>query len=142
MRPSSNITLSAEALATVLDWQRVAGSLEVCGLLAVDGSGRQQMLLLTNHAGLTGAFEVSRSESRLVRAAAAQRGWGIVAFVHTHPYHPPALSARDAQCFERDDLPWIIVGNAASDPVQRTYARAGDSRFTDHRRPQSASQSE
>jgi proteasome lid subunit RPN8/RPN11 len=56
-----------------------------------------------------------------VRAAAAQRGWQIVAFLHTHPHHAPDMSPRDLRCFESDTLPWIIIGTPVSDPAQRTY---------------------
>jgi len=56
-----------------------------------------------------------------VRAAAKQRGWQIIAFLHTHPNHAPDMSSRDARCFERDTLPWIIIGTPTSNPCQRTY---------------------
>lgn len=60
-----------------------------------------------------------------MRLAAAQRGWQIVAFLHTHPHHAPAMSQRDARAFERDTLPWIIVGTPTTSPQQRGYARPG-----------------
>jgi len=117
------LRLNPASLALVVAWQRAAGSHEVCALCAVDHAGRQRLLQLTNHAELTGAFEVSRSDSDAVRAAATRLGLKIVAFVHTHPHHGPDMSPRDAQSFDRDTLPWIIVGDVATLPRQRAYAR-------------------
>ena len=124
------LCLEPDALATVVAWQRAAGSQEVCGLAAVDELCRQRVIRLTNHAGLADAFEVSRSEEEVMRAAAAQRGWEIIAFLHTHPHHAPEMSPRDAWCFARDTLPWIIVGTPLTLPNQRAYARPTPS---DHR---------
>ena len=120
---TSALRLNQASLALVVSWQRAAGSREVCGLCAVDYAGRQRLLQLTNYAELTGAFEVSRSDSDAVRAAAARLGLKIVAFVHTHPYHGPDMSPRDAQSFNCDTLPWIIVGDVVTLPRQRAYAR-------------------
>jgi proteasome lid subunit RPN8/RPN11 len=102
-------------------WQRAAGSIEVCALCAVDHFGAQHLLRLTNHAGLIGSFEVSRTEEQIARTVAAEQGWKIVAFVHTHPQYAPEMSPRDARTFKRDTLPWIIIATQASDPAQRTY---------------------
>jgi proteasome lid subunit RPN8/RPN11 len=110
-------------LVTVLAWQRAAGPQEVCALCAIDESGRQRVLRLTNSAGLADAFEVTRSEEQIAAAAAEQRGWTIVAFVHTHPHDPPEMSPRDLRSFERDTLPWIIVGTSTRFPRQRSYTR-------------------
>jgi proteasome lid subunit RPN8/RPN11 len=123
IRPDWALLLDGEALAWVAAWQREAGSREVCGLCAVDGLGELRLLPLTNQAGLPGAFEISRSEEAVVRVAAAQRGWEIVAFLHTHPHHAPEMSQRDAIAFERDTVPWIIVGTPTTSPQQRSYAR-------------------
>jgi proteasome lid subunit RPN8/RPN11 len=119
--------LDSDALAMVATWQRAAGPREVCGLCAVDAQGVQHVLPLTNHAGLAGEFEVCRSEEEVVRAAAAQRGWTIVAFLHTHPQDEPEMSPRDASTFERDKLPWIIVGTPTVVPRQRGYSRPAGS---------------
>jgi proteasome lid subunit RPN8/RPN11 len=113
--------LAEDTFATFCEWQRAAAPIEVCALCAVDAHGRQHLIRLTNHAGLAGAFEVSRAEERVARAAAVERGWRIVAFVHAHPDHGPEMSVRDAISFDRDTLPWIIVGGAASGPRQQTY---------------------
>jgi proteasome lid subunit RPN8/RPN11 len=123
IRPAWALLLDGEALARVAAWQREAGSREVCGFCAVDCLGELRLLRLTNQAGLPGAFEISYSEEAVVRVAAAQRGWEIVAFLHTHPHHAPEMSQRDARAFERDTLPWIIVGTPATSPQQRSYAR-------------------
>jgi proteasome lid subunit RPN8/RPN11 len=125
------LRLGAEALSAVVGWQRKAGSKEVCGLCAVDQSGEQRMLLLANHAGLANEFEVSRSEEEVARAAARERGWEIVAFVHTHPDHAPKMSAHDTRCFERDTFPWIIVGTPLSGPSQCVYSRAAGDRMVE-----------
>lgn len=117
------LRLGVNALATIVAWQRAAGQREICGLCAIDGRGVQRVLPLTNHAGLFGEFEVSRSEEAVVRSAAAQRDWEVVAFVHTHPHHAPEMSPRDARCFERDALPWVIVGTLTAHPYQRVYGR-------------------
>ena len=126
-RAEQALRLDGDALSTVLAWQSAAGSQEVCGLCAVDEFGRQRLLQLTNHAGLADAFEVSQSEDEIVRAAAAQRGWKIVAFLHTHPHHGPEMSPRDGCAFDRDTLPWIIVGTSTTLPRQRAYARRSTS---------------
>jgi proteasome lid subunit RPN8/RPN11 len=123
-RAKQALCLNVSALATVVAWQRASGSSEVCGLCAVDEFGAQRVLRLTNHAGLADAFEVSRSEEQVVRAATTQRGWKIVAFLHTHPHHGPEMSPRDGRCFERDTLPWIIIGTPTSIPCQRSYLPA------------------
>jgi proteasome lid subunit RPN8/RPN11 len=120
-----DLSLDGEALALVATWQHAAGSREVCGLCAVDCLGKLRLLLLTNHAGLPGAFEISPSEEAVVRAAAAQRGWAIAAFLHTHPHHGPAMSHDDARAFERDRLPWIIVGTPTTSPQQQSYPVPG-----------------
>lgn len=117
------LCLEEDALAMVVGWQRTAGAHEVCALCAVDELGGQRILRLTNHAALAGSFEVSRSEEEVMRAAATQRGWEIVAFLHTHPHHTPEMSPHDARCFRRDTLPWIIVGTPMAVPCQRAYAR-------------------
>ena len=122
-RAEEALCLAGDALAAVITWQRAAGSREVCGLCAVDQVGELRVLALTNHASLPGDFEVSRSEEDVVRAAAARRGWKIVAFLHTHPHHSPEMSPRDARCFALDTLPWIIVGTPTAAPQQRAYAR-------------------
>lgn len=122
-RADEPLSLTPDALLDVLAWQRAAGPQEVCGLCAVDESGRQRMLRLTNASDLPAAFEVTRAEEQIVCAAAAQRGWTIVAFVHTHPHHPPDMSPRDARCFARDTLPWIIVETSTRLPCQRTFSR-------------------
>ena len=116
-----SLSLNEGALQTVAEWQRGATSLEVCCFLAVDECGSQRLLRLTNHAALTNEFEVSQSEAEVVRTAAQQREWKILAFVHTHPHDAPDMSARDVGCFERDTLPWIIIGTPLSAPHQRTY---------------------
>jgi proteasome lid subunit RPN8/RPN11 len=116
--------LDQSALETVIAWQRAAGLMEVCGFCAIDDGGRQHLMRLTNNAGLPDAFEISRSEELVVRKAAEQRGWEIVAFLHTHPDDSPAMSARDAQCFARESLPWIIIGTPTGQPSQRTYLPA------------------
>jgi proteasome lid subunit RPN8/RPN11 len=117
------LRLKPDALATVVAWQRAAGFEEVCGLAAIDELCRQRVIRLTNHSGLADAFEVSRSEEEVMRVAAAQRGWEIVAFLHTHPRHGPEMSVRDASSFARDTLPWIIIGTPVTSPDQRAYAR-------------------
>jgi proteasome lid subunit RPN8/RPN11 len=117
------VRLGPAALDTVIAWQRSAGAREVCGLCAVDQHDEQHVLVLTNHGGLRDQFAVSRSEEEVVRRAAAQRGWEIVAFVHTHPRDTPEMSPRDARGFERDTLPWIIVGTPTVFPRQRAYGR-------------------
>lgn len=122
-RPEQALCLDGDALTTVVAWQRAAGSQEVCGLCAVDEFGGQRVIRLTNRAGLAGAFEVSRSEEQVVRAAAAQRGWEVVAFLHTHPHHAPEMSPSDARCFQRDTLPWVIIGTPTAGPRQRTYPK-------------------
>ena len=63
----------------------------------------------------------NRLSLQLVWAAAAERGWKIVAFVHTHPQYGPEMSPRDLRCFERDSLPWIIIGTPTMVLRQRTY---------------------
>jgi proteasome lid subunit RPN8/RPN11 len=118
-RPAWALLLDEKALAQVAAWQHEAGSREVCGLCAVDSLGELHLLPLTNQAGLPSAFEISCSEEAVVRAAAAQLGWEIVAFLHTHPLHAPAMSHSDARAFER------IVGTPTTSPQQRGYARPG-----------------
>lgn len=113
--------LNHAALSQVVVWQRAAGSAEVCAFCAIDKFGEQHLLRLANHAGEPDAFEISHSEVEVARDAAGQRGWKIVAFVHTHPQHPPELSPRDARSFARDTVAWIIVGTPTSSPCQRTY---------------------
>ena len=115
------IALEKDSLETVSAWQRTAGSAEVCCFLAVDQFGTQHLMLLRNNAGLPDAFEISSSEIEIARAAADQRQWQIVAFVHTHPDDPADMSYRDARCFHRDTLPWIIIGTPTSKACQRTY---------------------
>lgn len=115
------IALESNSLATVIAWQRTAGSAEVCCFCAVDQFGVQHLMHLTNDAGLPDAFEISLSEVEVARMAANERGWEIVAFVHTHPTDPPDMSSRDARCFLRDTVPWIIIGTPTSTPSQRTY---------------------
>jgi proteasome lid subunit RPN8/RPN11 len=115
--------LNLETLNKIVAWQRAAGSLEVCGMLAVDNSGQQQLIQLTNHAGSPDAFEISRSDEALAWKAATHCGWEILAFIHTHPHHSPDMSPRDKRSFDRDKLPWIIIGTPTSDPTQRTYFR-------------------
>ncbi len=117
------MSLQRDALDTVMTWQRAAGSLEVCALCAVDRFGEQHLLRLTNHAGVIGSFEVSRVEEQIARSVAAEKGWKIVAFVHSHPHHAPDMSSRDTRTFERDTLPWIIIATTASYPAQRTFIR-------------------
>lgn len=117
------LSLQRDALDTVMAWQRAAGPLEVCALCAVDRFGVQHLFRLTNHAGMIGSFEVSRVEEHIARSVAAEKGWEIVAFVHSHPHHAPDMSPRDARTFERDTLPWIIVATTVSYPAQRTYIR-------------------
>ncbi|MFS8087121.1 MAG: Mov34/MPN/PAD-1 family protein [Acidobacteriota bacterium] len=115
------LSLDGNCLETVVAWQRAAGILEVCGYCAVDAFGKHHLIQLTNHAGRPDAFEISPLEEETAQLAARQRGWQIVAFLHTHPSHSPDMSSRDALCFERDTLPWIIIGTPTSDPCQRTY---------------------
>jgi proteasome lid subunit RPN8/RPN11 len=117
------LSLDDDSLEKVCAWQRDSGPLEVCGFCAVDRLGRQHVLRLTNHAAEPDAFETSRSEERAALAAADERGWKIVAFLHTHPEDGADMSPRDALCFERDTLPWIIVGTPTSTPCQRAYLR-------------------
>ena len=73
------LSLDQDVLATVAAWQRAAGSLEVCGLFAVDGFGGQRVMRLTNHAGLPGAFETSRSEEQTAARRSGTMGLEIVA---------------------------------------------------------------
>lgn len=123
------LALNDAALSQVVGWQRAAGSSEVCAFCAIDQFGEQHLLRLANHAGEPDAFEISNSEVDVARNAARQRGWEIVAFVHTHPQHAPELSPRDARSFARDTVAWIIVGTPTSSARQRTYlprvARSG-----------------
>jgi len=114
-------SLDADSLRQVIEWQLLAGSSEVCGFCAVDQFGNQHLLRLANHAGEPDGFEISNSEVEVARDAASQRGWKIVAFVHTHPQHTAELSPRDARSFVRDTVAWIIVGTPTSRPHQRTY---------------------
>lgn len=117
------LILDRKALDTIARWQREAGPLEVCSLLAVDRVGAQHLVRLRNHAGLPGAFELSSADLDIAHAAAAERGWAVAAFVHTHPHHPPEMSARDSRAFASGTLPWIIVGTPLSGGVQRTFVR-------------------
>lgn len=123
IRTDEPLYLTLDSLRRLVAWQRAAGPQEVCGLCAIDESGQQRVLRLTNSAGVADAFEVTRSEEQIVSAAAAQRGWTILAFVHTHPHHPPEMSPRDTRYFDRDTLPWIIVATSTRVPRQHTFNR-------------------
>ena len=118
-----NLLLNDDVLQRIVEWQRHDASREVCGLLALDERGDQHILRLTNNAPLADEFEIYQSEEDVAYAAAQQRHWTVVAFIHTHPHHGPEMSARDARCFARDTLPWIIVGAPWSGPQQRAYSR-------------------
>ena len=120
---SETISLDREALETITAWQRSTGLGEVCAFCAVDQYGKQHLLRLRNHAGLPDAFETSSTEESIAKSFAHQRGWTIAAFVHTHPSDPPDLSPRDSRWFERDKLPWIIVGTPTTKPSQRTFVQ-------------------
>jgi proteasome lid subunit RPN8/RPN11 len=115
------LRLDPHSLETVIGWQRIAGAREVCAFCAVDSSGKQHLLQLTNHAGLPDAFAVSSTEESIAKSVASQRDWTIIAFVHTHPSDLPDMSARDTRWFARDTLPWIIVGTPITNPSQRTF---------------------
>lgn len=115
------VRLDDQTLRVVIEWQRMTGDAEVCGFCALDAQGEQHLIRVTNNDVLPGAFAVSSSEDNVARLAAAERGWKIVAFWHTHPDDSPEMSARDARSFAHDNVPWIIIGTPTTDPQQRTY---------------------
>jgi proteasome lid subunit RPN8/RPN11 len=121
------LTLSPEVLETLLACQRAAGWREVCGLCAVDATGRQHFLGLRNYAADPNCFETSTADEALVRSAAAHQTWLIAAFVHTHPGGTTDMSRQDAVCFRRDPLSWVIVAITGVHVQQRTYTSLPDS---------------
>jgi len=115
-------TLEPEVLETLLEYQQVVSWQEVCGLCAVDATGRQHFLALRNYAADPNRFETSVADEAVVRSAAAHRAWRVSAFIHTHRGGPPSMSGQDAVSFRRDTLPWVIVAINGEKVVQRTYA--------------------
>ena len=119
-------------------WQRAAGSLEVCGLFAVDGFGGRARH--APHQPCRSTWRLWRPRdrrSRPPRAAAAQWGWELCrVLLHTHPHHAPDMSLRDrCEALNATRCHRIIIGTPTSDPVQRTYIR-GTALFRDGLEPE------
>jgi proteasome lid subunit RPN8/RPN11 len=123
----STFTLGSEVLETLFAYQQAVGRQEVCGLCAVDATGRQHFLALRNYAADPNRFETSVADEAVVRSAAAHRAWRISAFVHTHRGGAPDMSGQDAVSFRRDTLPWVIVAINGGKVQQRTYTFLPDS---------------
>jgi proteasome lid subunit RPN8/RPN11 len=121
------LALEGLALTAVVECQRAAGQREICGLCAVDLGGRQHFLALTNRAFDPDRFEILAADEAVSRSIAEQRGWRILAFVHTHLGFGPEMSEHDMRAFRRDSLPWIIVTVEGVHTRQRTYGEAARS---------------
>jgi proteasome lid subunit RPN8/RPN11 len=121
MPETVDLRLDDCAMDVIDQLQRTAGLREVCAFCVVDANGMQRIVSVANNSGSIGEFEISRSEDEAVSLAVAERGWQIVAFLHTHPEGVADMSPRDAQCFMRDSLPWIIVATLGGRLSQRTY---------------------
>jgi proteasome lid subunit RPN8/RPN11 len=114
-------TLEPEAIDAVIACQHSVGRQEICGLCAVDAAGTQHFIALTNHSFDPHRFETSASDEALVGRVLRQRGWSVLAFVHTHLWADPEMSDPDAWSFAHDSLPWVIVMIRGGRVEQRTF---------------------
>jgi proteasome lid subunit RPN8/RPN11 len=101
-RPGGGVVLSAEHLAQLEQHARQTYPEECCGVLI--GKPGEAVSVCSVHptenlssTRLHDRYEVDPREILKLDRAAEQRGLEIVGFYHSHPDHPPAPSATDAE---------------------------------------------
>jgi proteasome lid subunit RPN8/RPN11 len=98
---------------------------EYCAALLGARRGDGEMVVtdcvsLRNADGRPGHFAVADAELRHAERAAAARGLGVVAWLHSHPGGSTSLSPMDRESLAVARLPWVIA--ACRDDGSATFA--------------------
>ena len=107
---------------------------ECCGaLLGADRETRREILELfplvnRRNDSPRNRFSITPEDFRAAEAAAAERGWEVVGWYHSHPDHPPLPSEYDRE----HAWPWysyVIVSVIGREPKQMSSWRLADDRM-------------
>ena len=84
--------------------------LEACGLLAGKGRESQAVIQIPNLLASPTAYRMSEPELVNTIWAIEKKGWGLLAFFHSHPSGPPIPSPTDLEEYHYGEIPQIILG--------------------------------
>ena len=117
-----------EAMLKQLD---AAFPLEACGLMAGMNGQVLRLYPITNRLASPHAYEMDPAEQVTAMIDLENRGWGMLAIYHSHPYGPEGPSQSDiVQAYYPDSLYVIVSYRDRRSPNARAY-QIRDGRVTE-----------